>query len=161
MMIPTFSTISSSSGSSSGSKCGADILARASEGREVRRSDSRPTGPPTYHLVIGSHRLLPISGISARRNYLPWSVHKRSRGSDYSAFWVVKLWSHWTGELASDDWMNSFLLNRDIGTTRVDAFHFAQSGRLFKSIQRSPHKKLKKRHFGAVNALDIEQINGR
>jgi hypothetical protein len=72
---------------------------------------------------------------------------------------VVSLWR----ELASDDydWMNSFLLNRDIGTTRVDAFHFAQTGRLFRSIQQSPHKKLKKRHFGAVNALDIEQTNGR
>jgi hypothetical protein len=57
--------------------------------------------------------------------------------------------------------MNTYLLSRDLATARADKFHFDQTARLFSSIQRSPRKRLKKRHFGAVNALDIEQINGR
>jgi len=57
--------------------------------------------------------------------------------------------------------MNGYLLNRDIAAIRSTVFHFAQTDRLFKSFHRSPNRKLKKRHFGAVNAIDIEEINGR
>lgn len=57
--------------------------------------------------------------------------------------------------------MNTFLLNRDIAAVPLRSFHVAQTARLFTSIQRSSRKRLKKRHFGAVNALDIERINGR
>ena len=57
--------------------------------------------------------------------------------------------------------MNSWLVNRDIAATRSTLFQFAQTDRLFRSLHRSPNKKLKKRHFGAVNAIDIEKINGR
>ena len=57
--------------------------------------------------------------------------------------------------------MNTYLLNRDIASITQNSFRFAQTERIYKSLQRSRTKRLKRRHFGAVNALDIEQINGR
>lgn len=57
--------------------------------------------------------------------------------------------------------MNNYLLNRDIGSVPPKAFHHAQTDRVFRSLRLSSRKTLKKRHFGAVNAVNVEQINGR
>ena len=57
--------------------------------------------------------------------------------------------------------MNTYLLHRSLAGVTPEFFHYAQTDRIFKSLHRSPCKKLKKRHFGAVNALDIERINAR
>ena len=57
--------------------------------------------------------------------------------------------------------MNGYLVNRNIAAGRPSELRRAQTGRAFRSLQRSSTKTLKKRHFAAVNALDIEQINGR
>jgi hypothetical protein len=58
--------------------------------------------------------------------------------------------------------MNIYLLERSLapGTT-ADEFRYAQTGRLFGSLNRSSSKTIKKRHVGAVNALDVERINAR
>jgi hypothetical protein len=58
--------------------------------------------------------------------------------------------------------MNIYLLERSLApSTTADEFRYAQTARLFGSLQRSTSKSLKNRHFGAVNALDIERINAR
>jgi len=57
--------------------------------------------------------------------------------------------------------MNSYLLHRDLAELRSSNFRKSQTARLLHSLQRSSIKSLKKRHFAAVNVLDIEQINER
>ena len=57
--------------------------------------------------------------------------------------------------------MNTYLWNRDVGRIPSREFRYAQTDRLYRSLHRSSNKSLRQRHDGAVNTLDIEQINGR